>query len=189
MEGSQGSSNTKRHDISRNRGRSSERLGEKKARGDKLMSGEEKIRHLFESRKELIRELYHKAETMKQIWAKEKPRFSAIAQIYEFFLREIENHYEMHEVLFGSMFQSRKEMNNIHEWIKYLKGEIDYLKTITPSVPRKLSEAEKTVKALEKKQQDWEREYKPVLEHVKKWLDGEEKRQKRLKQSAEMMIE
>lgn len=144
---------------------------------------EKKIKEFFKSRIEHIRKFRYKAEAVRELSEKNNPISRTIAQVWEAFLGDAEDQCKMNEYLMLELVQGRKRWNIVFEWIEYFKAEINHLKTTSPTVSAKPVETDKKVKALEKRQQDWEKKYKPVLEHLRIWMQRAEERQKRARQT------
>lgn len=144
---------------------------------------EKKIKDFVKFRIEGVQEKIREAEAIRKRWDdKTDPIFSAIAGMWEAFLGELENQCRIDELLLVELVEGRKRWEIAFEWIEYFKAEINRLKMTSKTVSSKPVEIDKKVEALEKKQQDWEKKYTPILEHLEIWIRREIEKQKRAKQ-------
>lgn len=145
---------------------------------------EKEIKDFVKFRIDGIRKFIREAEAVRKRWDdKTDPIFSTIAGIWEAFLGEMENQCRIDELLLVELVQGRKRWEIAFEWIEYFKAEINRLRTTSRTVSARPIETDKKVKALEERQQDWEKKYAPVLEHLRIWIQREKEKQKQAKQT------
>jgi len=156
-------------------------LGKEKAGGKHLTSPEQKIEEYYNSRIAKMVEAQKLQRDMKKN-VEEVPFVGQLLEIFELVFEEFENQYKIHRLLNRELISTRKTEHIFNDWINYFKEELNHLSSSVPSDSPHGKEAKKKLEILEKKQQEWEKEYKPIFEHLKTWINGMEEREKRSKQ-------